>query len=355
MNNAYAQHANNGLTALQQWYDHSKGLWTTPAGWWNAANTLWLLADYGQRSGARTYHPVIETTFAQNKGKNFLNWYYDDEGWWGLAWVKAYDLTGNTQYLDMARTICADMQQGWDTKCGGGIWWSKDRTYKNAIANELFLTLAARLAARVKDEHQNPLYHIPIPDPLEKALGLENDEQLSASYLNWAKQEWNWFAKSGLINAHNLINDGLNNECQNNNGPTWTYNQGVILGGLVDMYKLTQDTNYLKRAEAIADAALCTLVDSNGILHEPNEQAGDNNPDRPQFKGIFMRNLAYLYETDKKATYKQFIAKNVESIIHNNSNNAFQFGLKWSGPFDSADATRQTSALDAIIAGTFAD
>lgn len=331
MNDLYVRYANSGLIALQQWYDHSKGLWKTPSGWWNAANTLWLLADYAQRSNVKTYHPVIEITFTQNKGKNFLNWYYDDEGWWGLAWIKAYDLIGDMRYLAMAQTIFADIQQGWDTKCGGGIWWSKDRTYKNAIANELFLTLAARLATRVNDEHR------------------------SASYLNWANQEWNWFVQSGLINAHNLINDGLNNACQNNNGPTWTYNQGVILGGLVEMYKLTQDSSYLKRAEAIADAVLNTLVDSNGILHEPVEQAGDNNPDKPQFKGIFIRNLSCLYETDKQATYKQFIVKNVESIIHNNSNSAFQFGLNWSGPLDSADATRQTSALDAIIAGTFAE
>jgi predicted alpha-1,6-mannanase (GH76 family) len=331
MNNAYAHYANNGLIALQQWYDHSKGLWNAPAGWWNAANTLWLLADYAQRANVKTYHPLIETTFNLHKGKNFLNWYYDDEGWWGLAWIKAYDLVGDTRYLVMAQTIFADMVQGWDTQCGGGIWWSKDRTYKNAIANELFLTLAARLAQRVNDEHQ------------------------STSYLSWADQEWNWFAQSGMINTHNLINDGLNNACQNNNGPTWTYNQGVILGGLVDRYKLTRDASYLKRAEAIADAVLSTQVDSNGILHEPGEQAGDTNADRPQFKGIFMRNLAYLYETDKNATYKQFIVKNAESIIHNNSNNAFQFGLVWSGPLDSADATRQTSALDAIVAGTFLD
>jgi predicted alpha-1,6-mannanase (GH76 family) len=330
MNDAYARNAISGITALQQWYDPIKGLWNT-SGWWNAANSLWLLADYAQRANTNLYHKVIETTFNQNKGKNFLNWYYDDEGWWGLAWVKAYDLTGDMHYLVMAQTIMADMIQGWDTKCGGGIWWSKDRSYKNAIANELFLTLAARLAQRVNDEHQ------------------------SAAYLNWADQAWNWFAQSGLINVHNLINDGLNSECKNNNGPTWTYNQGVILGGLVDMYKLAQDASYLKRAESIANAAISTLVDSNGVLCEPDEKAGDNNPDKPQFKGIFMRNLMYLYEADKQATYKQFIIKNVESILHNNSNKTFQFGLKWAGPLDSVDATRQTAALDAIIAGTFAD
>ncbi|MGB7266978.1 MAG: glycoside hydrolase family 76 protein, partial [Terracidiphilus sp.] len=208
---------------------------------------------------------------------------------------------------------------------GGGVWWSTSRTYKNAIPNELFLTIAAKLANRTTGS-------------------------VSAAYLNWAQREWTWFRGSGMINAKNLINDGLTstnpNACINNGGATWTYNQGVILGGLVELYKADSDPTLLPEAEAIANAAIANLS-SNGILSEPGKITGD---DGPQFKGIFMRNLMALYAAAPNAQYKSFADANANSIVANDQGPNCEFGLYWQGPFDSADATRQTSALDSLIA-----
>eukprot|EP01048_Picozoa_sp_COSAG05_P026518 COSAG05_NODE_7281_length_833_cov_1.297003_1_plen_117_part_00 len=67
--------------------------------------------------------------------------------------------------------------------CGGGIWWSTKHSYRNAIANELFLVTAAKLGRR-----------------------------------DWASKQWRWFNASGMINADSLINDGLSQTCQNNHG-----------------------------------------------------------------------------------------------------------------------------------------
>ena len=42
-----------------------------------------------------------------------------------------------------------------------------------------------------------------------------------------------------MLNSQWLFNDGLTSACVNNNSTTWTYNQGVILGGLVNLYEIT--------------------------------------------------------------------------------------------------------------------
>jgi predicted alpha-1,6-mannanase (GH76 family) len=287
---------------------------------------------YTQRTGDQRYLGVLQRTFvaARRWRRDFIVRYYDDNGWWGLAWVAAYDLTGDSRYLAAARTIFANLVTGWDEACGGGVWWNTDRKYKNAISNELFLALAARL-------HQR--------------CGSDRD-----SYLDWAMREWDWFRASGMIGTTGLINDGLTAGCENNGGVTWTYNQGVILGGLSSLYEITQQSAYLRQGEAIADAALSLLTspasaDVPGILAEPGEQAtAPTDGDRPQFKGVFVRNLYDFYQHSPQPAYREFILANARSIWDNDRNLENQFGLHWAGPFDRADASRQSSAMDALNA-----
>ncbi len=319
-----------GISALQRWYVPSSGLWST-TGWWNAANALTAVIAYTQRTGDRAHAGVIETTFraARRRHADFIDEYFDDNGWWALAWVAAYDLTRDHRYLDAARTIFAHNQTGWDDICRGGLWWNEARRYKNAITNELFLTLAARLHLRA---------------------GGQGD------YLTWALREWEWLWSSGLIGTGGLINDGLTSDCANNGGTAWTYNQGVILGGLAALYQITGDCAYLRRGESIADAALRTLTsppsaNGPGILTEPGRgSAAGSKGDHTQFKGIFVRHLHDFYLQSRRPAYRAFILANARSIWDNARNADNQFGLRWTGPFDRADASRQSSALDALNA-----
>jgi predicted alpha-1,6-mannanase (GH76 family) len=324
---SYLEQAASGIQTLQHWYVQSGGLYEEPAGWWNAANSITVLANFEQLTGSAEYNSEMANTFtaAQASHANFEDTFYDDDGWWALAWIDAYDVTGNTGYLTMAETIFTTMTGAWDSTCGGGVWWSTARGYKNAIPNELFLMIAAKLANRTTGS-------------------------VSAGYLKWAQQEWTWFKGSGMINAQNLVNDGLTSTnpsaCTNNGGTTWTYNQGVILGGLVELYKADKDPTLLSAAGGIAAAAMAKLS-TNGILTEAGKVTGG---DGPQFKGVFMRNLMTLYAAAPNAQYKTFADANADSIVAHDQGPNCEFGLLWQGPFDSGDATRQTSALDAIIA-----
>lgn len=331
---SYGENAKSGVAALQKWYSPSDGIYASPSGWWNAANSITVLANYAKVTGDMSYDSAFANTFAaaQKSHANFVNMFYDDQQWWALAWIDAYDVTGNASYLSMAETIFDNVStNGWDTTvCGGGVWWSTAKSYKNAIPNELFLTLAAALANRT--------------------TGIA-----SKSYLDWAQKEWAWFKASGMINTQDLINDGLTSAdpaaCSNNGKTTWTYNQGVILGGLVELYRADQDPTLLPEAEAIAAAAISDLS-VHGILTEPGNLSGG---DGPQFKGIFMRNLMELYKaipatSAEAGEYRNFADANAQSIWTRDRNSSDDFGGLWGGPFDSADATRQTSAIDALIA-----
>jgi len=326
----YRAYAAAGMEALQRWYGRWSGCWRT-TGWWNSANALTALIAYIQRTGDQTHLSVLERTFraARRMHSDFLVSFYDDNAWWGLAWVAAYDLTGDDRYLDAARTIFANLLTGWDDACGGGVWWNTERRYKNAITNELFLSLAARLHQRCPG---------------------------TGDYLDWARREWDWFCARGLVGAAGLVNDGLDGSCENNRGQTWTYNQGVVLGGLAALYEITGDASHLRQGEAIADAVLGSLTIGapdarHGILLEPGEHnTARSDGDRPQFKGIFVRNLYDFYRQSPRPAYSEFIRDNARSIWANNRNSRNQFGLHWAGPFDYADASRQSSAQDVLNA-----
>ena len=122
----------------------------------------------------------------------------------------------------------------------------------------------------------------------------------------------------------------------------------VILSGLVDMSALTNNPGYRHLAENIANAAITMLVDHNGILREPCEP--NCGRDGPQFKGIFIRNLAYLYEANHYEPYRQFILRNSAAIMQQSRTEQFHFGLSWSSTVDTIDAARQSSALDTLNA-----
>ncbi len=355
-NPAFRAWAGEAVAALQRWYQPRTGLWKT-AGWWNSANALTAVIHYSQLTGERRYRYVIETTFARAQRVNpgFSTEFYDDDGWWALAWIAAFDLTGEVKYLEAARALFAGIAAGWDEVCGGGVWWTRGRTYKNAIPNELFLLVAGRLHQRTAGRR--------------------------GGYLDWALREWQWFAASGLIGPSGLVNDGLTAACGNNGGTAWTYNQGVIIGGLAVLHEITGDRAYGAQAEAIAAAALRDLTVPPGILAEPGEpRPGHGGPrrgwrrgprrgqrgrsglrrgwrrgqrgggDLAQFKGIFVRNLYELYLRSPRAEYRDFILANATSLWRNSRNRRNQIGLAWTGPFDRADAVRQGSALDALNA-----
>ncbi|KAK4099369.1 glycoside hydrolase family 76 protein [Parathielavia hyrcaniae] len=367
--NSYSDKSLAAAKALQGWYNAPSGLWST-TGWWNSANCLTVLTDWALLAEssaeavdvpgiiANTFRNAQQTTVkshravsprgmttpssyryrpsARKRGfSEFINDYYDDEGWWALALIRAWDLTREQAYLAMAERVFADMHNGTDGTCGGGLWWSKERAYKNAIANELYLSVAASLANRVITSKR-------------------------AQYTQLARDSWTWFRGSGMINERDLVNDGLrigaDGRCVNNGLPTWSYNQGVVLGGLVELAQATGDASYLDPAVAIAQAALALLSgdgDGDGIIREVNECEPDCGADGSQFKGIFVRNLGYLHRAAPHEAFRDAIVRNADSIWARNRNDKNQLGIKWTGPpelGEGPNASTHSSAMDVIVA-----
>jgi predicted alpha-1,6-mannanase (GH76 family) len=174
-------------------------------------------------------------------------------------------------------------------------------------------------------------------------------EALGKSYMDWGEDTWEWFMNSGMLNEKYLVENGLNNQCEVNIGSYYTYNQGIILSALVELYNEKQDILLLELAHKIANATITNLIYKNGILKDPKEP--NLNGDASQFKGIFMRHLGFLYSVSPREEYKTFILKNADSIwfvARNQTNN--EIGVVWNSHSQKTDASCQSSALDAFNA-----
>ena len=318
------------VTRLINFYDPNSGAWIAPTGEaWQPALALDAVINAYQRTGAATYKAVMDTSFARYKGRRSS--FYDDDGWYLNAWLRAWDVTSDPKYLEEAQSIFAGITDAWDNTCNGGLWWSSARDYKNAITNELFMLAAARLHRR---------------SPNGTGAG---------SYYDWAFKSWNWFRNSGMINAQHFVNDGLTSSCQNNAGTTWTYNQGVILGALVELWRIDGDRGHLFAAEQIAEATINNQIYPGGILKEPAcETSTCDGGDHLIFKGPFVQGLARLYNADRgnKPAYLSFLQTNADSVWNTSRDSSNTLGFIWRGPVESPDMA--THAAATLLIGSVA-
>ncbi|XQE79764.1 glycoside hydrolase family 76 protein [Streptomyces microflavus] len=312
-------------TALMMNYDRGSGKF---AGWWTSATALTSLIDNIRISHMPSYRYAIANTYDKLRtaeGGDFTNSYLDDTGWWGLAWVAAYDLTGDRRYLDTARKDADHMAAYWTDKCGGGVQWATDKPYKNAITNELYIQLSAALHNRIAGD---------------------------TTYLQRAKDGWAWFRASGMINSGNTVNDGLRDDCTNNGDTTWTYNQGVILAALAELNRATGDATLLTRARTLADASTTSAyLNPGGTLHEPYEPDGTGcTSDGDSFKGAYVRGLGLLNKVLPDRPYSAYLDRQADTAYAKNRTPLDQYGPHWAGPRKDLGNGCQHSALDLMNA-----
>ena len=349
----YQHHAEAALDRLQQWYNHETGLWKSYGpSWWQSANALTTLIDMahaGSPKAKKLANTVVPNTFRAAGAFNvreghrlrrslghaespnpFSNSFYDDEGWWAMAWIKAYDLTGNKAYLATAEALFADMTTGWGTNCSTeAMWWDKQHSHMDPISDTLFLEVAAWLANR--------------PTAAEK----------KSHYVQWATRIWDGFRRGPMyVSEEHYVTAGVNiKTCQlPKKAHGYTYSNGALVSGLVALSATTGKPEYLQEAHKVAHTIM-KIMAKNGVLREPNINQAKPGQSAPQWKGVFMRGLARLHAADPKPEYRQFAQQCANSIWAKNRQSAAELGPDWLGPFHSpANASPQSSAMDGIVA-----
>lgn len=291
-------------------------------GAWQRFVIVDALIDYETRTADRRWNRTIAAA-VRNRAGLYLN---DDDLWAVIASVHAWQLDGDPALLAYASsTYRRIVTTYWDDHCGGGLWWDPARTYKNAITNELLIYASTQLYL---------------------ATGQEG-------YRDWALRGWSWFAQSSMIGEDGLVNDGLDAGCRNNHQPRFTYNQGVLIGGLSDLTRITGDPRYRMVAVKMAIAVAHGLSTPEGILREPVDAIGS---DGLMFKGIFAYHLGHLLEDmpdgPERSELMTWVRWNADAVWRSSAFDTRAIDSDWSGSASQSGAAAQASGIAMLLAAT---
>ncbi|KAG9220596.1 hypothetical protein CCMSSC00406_0003695 [Pleurotus cornucopiae] len=318
-------HALATARRLHSYYDKDRGMYSENYYQWTDSNALEDVQNLMLLSGSDAYSETSESSYlaraALDPGTDWNSWlgkYNDDTQWhvlslWRMSDYRRRRGSDPRPYLAAAERMYDIISAHWDDECGGGLWWTTEHTYKNAITNEQFLLLSA-------------------------AGYLRNHNQ---TYLNNANNVWQWLRHSGIRNHQGLFNDGLNfTSCRNNGQTTWTYNQGLVASGLGALSAATGDKALLDEAEITLDATIAHLT-TNGILRETCDKdtnEGKNcDGDQQIFKGLWTKHLMYYLEfanePHRAQKYSQFLGAQSAAIHHHATNTTSgDIGSVWYTP-----------------------
>ncbi|TCC90117.1 alpha-1,6-mannanase [Pedobacter frigiditerrae] len=259
-------------------------IWTQAIYWDMAMNAYERTKDAGY---LKLINDIYEGGFKRYDGYNWDNtteWFiYDDMMWWIISLTKAYEITGNTVYLDKAKSGFTRVWNGAYDPVKGGMFWDFQHSGKNACIN--YPTVIAAM----------------------KLYKITNDE----AYFTKAKSIYAWSRDNLLDISKGRVAD---HKVGNNNPgfEDYTYNQGTFIGAAVLLYKQTNTQSYLDDAKLVANYTKATMSDANGIL--PAE--GDWN-EQGVLKSIFAQYLAELVKVAPTTDYAKWAIFNANTAWNN--------------------------------------
>jgi hypothetical protein len=281
---------------------------------------LWVVLGWLDTTEFIGLHTALHyrSTPSEITAKQEIPTFLRNQTWHGNIWTPAF--------AHRARIFWELAAKGWDDKlCGGGMTWNPWlEPYKNAITNELFISASIAMYLHFPGDANTSPYGGVFPGDVKATGWAAHDPR----FLNAAIETYAWLRGSGMRNDQGLYLDGFhvsgyNNQSDNNtkcdlrNEMVYTYNQGVVLSGLLSLFKVTGNSSYLKDGHRlIQDVIGATGYDLRhnrpiddlsglkpgqvppwrgigraGVLEEVCDILGLCSQDSHTFKGIYFHHL----------------------------------------------------------------
>lgn len=283
--------------------DASTGDYPTQGQFWKMAEKFEMLEDAYDATKSQTYSRMCDELyngFVQVNGTDWSwNAYNDDICWACIACIRAYRITGNEACLHTALTNYNMMwNRANDHALGGGLWWSTDKTGKNACVEGP----AAIVGALLYQCGQGQVYQ----DRAREILTWEIDKL---------------YKPNGVVADH-MTSDGIVQ------GGATTYNQGTFIGAcdLVDINDGNKrfDEYAMSAANFVRNRMTGRVLP--GVIN-PSYGQGQGGIDNAGFNGIFARWVCRWVKDSGHPEYAPWLLRNGDAAWSDRNAADLDWGL----------------------------
>jgi hypothetical protein len=294
-------------------------------GTWVASLDILVAEDAYERTGNPAQKTLVDNlckTWLKNTPMPW-DWdgWNDDIGWFSIALIRGYQMTGKVEYLNAAK-YGFDMAwaRGWDTVYnGGGIW---EQQPEKTPAGESIS----------KEALSN--------DSLGKAAVMLYQSTHDRWYLDRATQIHAWVVSHIYNAANGQVYTGIDRQNVLNKGAA-VYNQGTFIDFSHLLYLVTGDSKYYDYAKKSIDYVKNNMT-TNGIIANNANYLNTWGDEMARGLGHFAR------DTRQWDTYYSWMQQNADSIWNNRRTD---YNITWNGWNEktSTDNSLATSKFDSAI------
>lgn len=225
---------------------------------------LWVVLGWLETIQFIDLHTSMASAQAVDAMGEYLD-YHGSDKWHGNIWIPAF--------AHRSRIFWNLAKMGWDSDlCGGGMVWNpKLEPYKNAITNQLYISASASMHLYFPgDWNRSPFSRdtdLTNPDHFSRASPNDVFSPHDRTFFNATVEAYEWLEASNMRNLHGLYIDGFhisgwkdprstNKRCDVRNEQVYTYNQGVILTGQLNLWKITGNHSYVQHGHNLIQSVI---------------------------------------------------------------------------------------------------
>lgn len=302
---------------------------TDKHGTWSGSLDILGAEDFYERTGdpekKTLVYDLLKTWLKYNPTPWSWDGWNDDIGWFTLALVRGYQITGNQTFLGTAKYgFDYAFGRGWDTQHNDGGIWEENPEYtakknpptqatKEALSNDSLGKVAAILYQTTHDQ----------------------------GYLQKAVQIYAW-VKTHLVNAETgQVNRGVDQNGKVDTG-TAVYNQGTFVDYANLLYETTGNQDYYDDAKKAIDFAKDHLT-MNGIFSNKADYLNTWADEMARGIGHFVRDNR-LWDI-----YHPWMLQNANAILKNRRPDLNITWNAWDQPTPNDNSLMASKFVSAVV------